>query len=267
MLREYFGEADRRTLRPLRFLRGSGQRGVRSRARPTSATTCTRPPIFTPASAAASGARRSPSVPRSDGRRCRLRRGGCPPRRSRSCHRRSRPSWSGPRPTARRRSTSARCSTAPEAGQPLAGDAVVDGEEMASWRTLLEAAAEVPPALPTEEDFESSWSAVRDANIRPYVEWTPSKPVSLPALVSRPQQPPSSRPRAGGGGPPPKLRRSGPMARVTEATAAGAAAAAAAAATGNPRPSRVAQAAGRLQPRRRLAGPERSEGTRLFSGI
>jgi ATP-dependent DNA helicase RecQ len=91
----------------------------------------------------------------------------------------------------------------PEAGLPLAGDAVVDGDEMASWRTLLETAAEGTPALPTEEDFESSWSSVRDANIRPYVEWTPSKPVSLPALVSRPQQQQSSRPR-GGGGPPPK---------------------------------------------------------------
>jgi ATP-dependent DNA helicase RecQ len=93
----------------------------------------------------------------------------------------------------------------PEAGQPLAGDAVVDGEEMASWRTLLEVAGESPVALPTEEDFESTWSAVRDANIRPYVEWMPSKPVSLPALVSRPM--PSSsggRPR---GGPPPKPQK------------------------------------------------------------
>ncbi len=91
---------------------------------------------------------------------------------------------------------------APEAGHPLAGDAVVDGEETASWRSLLEAAEQAPDgaSLPTEVDFESSWAAVRDANIRPYIEWMPSKPVSLPALVSRPQ-PSSARPRVGGGPP------------------------------------------------------------------
>ena len=91
---------------------------------------------------------------------------------------------------------------APEAGQPLAGDVVLDGEETAGWARLLEATEAMPngASLPTEVDFETTWAAVRDANIRPYVDWTPSKTISLPALTSRPQ-PSQGRPRSG---PPPQ---------------------------------------------------------------
>jgi ATP-dependent DNA helicase RecQ len=84
----------------------------------------------------------------------------------------------------------------PEAGQPMSGDAVMDAEEVAGWSSLLDGAQ----AGLSEEDFQASWAAVRDANIRPYIEWLPSKPVSLPALASRAPAP--SRPSRGGGGPP-----------------------------------------------------------------
>ncbi|HEY0713919.1 MAG TPA: hypothetical protein VGF45_14660, partial [Polyangia bacterium] len=53
---------------------------------------------------------------------------------------------------------------------------------------------------PAEGDFVTSWNAVRDANIRPYVEWLPSKTVSLPAIQSRPVRtgpPPSESGRRG----------------------------------------------------------------------
>ena len=36
------------------------------------------------------------------------------------------------------------------------------------------------------EDFTTGWAAVRDANIRPYAEWRPGAPVTLPVLAARP---------------------------------------------------------------------------------
>jgi ATP-dependent DNA helicase RecQ len=121
----------------------------------------------------------------------------------------------------------------PSAGEPLPGDVVLDAEEVAGWRSLIDSdrapadglsrasdrdsagdgapeapAMQAPEALQApqafEEEYVAGWTAVRDANIRPYMEWLPTKPVSLPALASRPQ-PPSSRPRAGGGPPPASL--------------------------------------------------------------
>jgi ATP-dependent DNA helicase RecQ len=102
---------------------------------------------------------------------------------------------------------------APQAGQSLAGDVVLDPEEVAGWNGLtngaaapaeIEAETVTVTAPVTEDDFVTAWAAVRDANIRPYVEWLPSKPISLPALVSRaqPQGGGGGRPRGGGGGPP-----------------------------------------------------------------
>jgi ATP-dependent DNA helicase RecQ len=86
----------------------------------------------------------------------------------------------------------------PEAGQPMSGDVVLDAEELAGWHSLVDG----PQAESPEEDFQSTWAAVRDANIRPYVEWLPSKQISLPALASRAPVSSGGRPRGGGGGPP-----------------------------------------------------------------
>jgi ATP-dependent DNA helicase RecQ len=93
-------------------------------------------------------------------------------------------------------------SSVPEAGQPMAGDAVV--EDAAAWMSeVMEAdggaaahaagsnGVEVvgPPAGAPEPDgdaFQSGWAAVRDANIRPYVDWRPTAPVPLPVITVKP---------------------------------------------------------------------------------
>ncbi len=91
----------------------------------------------------------------------------------------------------------------PDAGQPMSGEVVLDAEEVAGWRNLLELERPLSAeALTTaDEEFQTAWAAVRDANIRPYAEWLPTKPVALPALASRAPIP--SRPRGGGGPPAP----------------------------------------------------------------
>jgi hypothetical protein len=73
------------------------------------------------------------------------------------------------------------------AGEPLPGDAVIDMSDP-------ELAADAgPPAEVAGEgaeagqDFTTGWAAVRDANIRPYVEWRPGVSVTLPVLAARPQ--------------------------------------------------------------------------------
>ncbi len=68
-------------------------------------------------------------------------------------------------------------------GEPLAGDAVIDMNDPELAQTPAAAADEGAPA---EEDFGPAWAAVRDANIRPYAEWRPGGPVTLPVLAARP---------------------------------------------------------------------------------
>ena len=92
------------------------------------------------------------------------------------------------------------------AGEPLSGDAVVDGAD--EWMAPPEAAtadatqeaatagavdAAEAAAAATPEAFDAGWSTVRDANIRPYVEWRAGAPVTLPVIAARPLQ-------SGGGG-------------------------------------------------------------------
>jgi hypothetical protein len=96
------------------------------------------------------------------------------------------------------------------AGEALAGDAVVDGNDEwmappaeAAPEELVAAAAAAPDSdgaalVATPEGFDAGWSAVRDANIRPYVEWRAGAPVTLPVMVARPLQ--SSSAGGGGGG-------------------------------------------------------------------
>jgi len=116
-------------------------------------------------------------------------------------------------------------SSAPEAGQPLAGDAVV--EDAAAWLAEIMAteappppaggngvevveppAATVapegapPPQSPDGGDaYLGGWSSVRDANIRPYVDWRAVAPVPLPVMnVRGGSSGPQQHGHGGGGG-------------------------------------------------------------------
>jgi len=94
-------------------------------------------------------------------------------------------------------------------GGPMPGDAVVEAE--AAWFAPAEATAPIEDAATElgatpagdggaaveQGDFETRWNSVRDANIRPYVDWRPGAPVTLPVLAARPQG------GGGGGGPQP----------------------------------------------------------------
>jgi ATP-dependent DNA helicase RecQ len=76
------------------------------------------------------------------------------------------------------------------AGEPLTGDAVIDPAEFEAGAEAAAAANGEEP--PLDEDYAPGWAAVRDANIRPYVEWRAGGQVTLPVLTARPNQ--------GGGG-------------------------------------------------------------------
>jgi ATP-dependent DNA helicase RecQ len=89
----------------------------------------------------------------------------------------------------------------------LPGEIVLEPAELEGWMEGT------PPAPPSdgEMDFNGPWSAVRDANIRPYIDWVVAPPVSLPVMVAKPVQqqhqhqhqhhhPNGPRPGGGGGG-------------------------------------------------------------------
>jgi hypothetical protein len=87
----------------------------------------------------------------------------------------------------------------------LPGEIVLEPAELEGW---MEGTPPVP-APDGEMDFDGQWSAVRDANIRPYVDWVVAPPVSLPVVVAKPPQqqhqhqhhhPGGPRPGGGGGG-------------------------------------------------------------------
>jgi hypothetical protein len=76
----------------------------------------------------------------------------------------------------------------PEAGQEMPGEPVF--EDLSAW--LAEAVAVVTGETAADatggdgapETFEGGWSAVRDANIRPYADWRPPQVISLPAMAT-----------------------------------------------------------------------------------
>jgi len=79
------------------------------------------------------------------------------------------------------------------AGDPLTGDAVIDmNDPELAGEAVAAAQGETAEAAPEGADFTTGWAAVRDANIRPYVEWRAGAPVTLPVLAARPS--------SGGGG-------------------------------------------------------------------
>ena len=127
-------------------------------------------------------------------RRHRRHPGSRPRFRATSC-RRCRRSRFRLRPTASRRSTKG-CGQRPTRARATRCPAT----RSSTWRSTTPArlrrrraatgaAAETDTgaATPaTEQDFNTGWAAIRDANIRPYAEWRAGAPVTLPVLVARP---------------------------------------------------------------------------------
>jgi ATP-dependent DNA helicase RecQ len=69
----------------------------------------------------------------------------------------------------------------PESPAPVNGVEILAASEPATT-------AEGGPAEPGADPYLPAWSAVRDANIRPYADWRPAPNVSLPVLQVRQQQ-------------------------------------------------------------------------------
>jgi hypothetical protein len=72
--------------------------------------------------------------------------------------------------------------TAPEAEGPAVGEIVLEPGEAESF--LVEVAPSETPAGDATPDFAAGWAAIRDANIRPYVEWVVPPPFTLPVATT-----------------------------------------------------------------------------------
>jgi ATP-dependent DNA helicase RecQ len=77
-------------------------------------------------------------------------------------------------------------SGAPETPRELPGEVVLEASELEGW---LDGARLPEPNGEPAPDFNDGWSAVRDANIRPYIDWVVAPPVSLPVITVKPPQP------------------------------------------------------------------------------
>jgi ATP-dependent DNA helicase RecQ len=82
------------------------------------------------------------------------------------------------------------------AGTPAAGEIVLEPGESDAWLGARTAAAGEAGA---PEAFQAAWAAVRDANIRPFVEWIVPSPVSLPFMQTSRNGGGQPRPNQGGG--------------------------------------------------------------------
>jgi ATP-dependent DNA helicase RecQ len=65
-------------------------------------------------------------------------------------------------------------------GAPSAGEIILEPGEHETWLGECAPAAEAPGGV--DDAFAAGWTAVRDANIRPFVEWIVPSAVSLPTL-------------------------------------------------------------------------------------
>ena len=82
---------------------------------------------------------------------------------------------------------------------PLAGEIVLEPGEGEAWQERCAVGAEPPGEATTDAAFAGGWAAVRDANIRPFVEWIVPPSISLPVIpVARGggQQPQQQKGRA-----------------------------------------------------------------------
>ena len=72
--------------------------------------------------------------------------------------------------------------TASAAEGPAAGEIVLEPGEAESF--LVEVAPSETPAGEATPDFAAGWVAIRDANIRPYVDWVVPPPFTLPVATT-----------------------------------------------------------------------------------
>ncbi len=84
---------------------------------------------------------------------------------------------------------------APVAGTPAAGEIVLEPGESEAW---LADQSDSTDEVANPEAFATGWAAVRDANIRPFVEWIAPSPVSLPVVPNSRNGSPQPRPAQGG---------------------------------------------------------------------
>jgi ATP-dependent DNA helicase RecQ len=85
----------------------------------------------------------------------------------------------------------------PEVPSDLPGEIVLEPEERDGWLGPAEAGNGID-GVPG--DFAPAWAAVRDANIRPYVDWVTPGPLSLPVVTIK-APPPGPPPRHDGNRP------------------------------------------------------------------
>jgi hypothetical protein len=70
----------------------------------------------------------------------------------------------------------------PDEPRDLPGEIVFEPEERDGWLTpaAVEESNGTNGAAQGDGDFGTGWAAVRDANIRPYIDWVVPAPLSLP---------------------------------------------------------------------------------------
>jgi hypothetical protein len=83
------------------------------------------------------------------------------------------------------------------AGEPAAGEIVLEPGEIEAFLSEISSPDEGAEAA-AAPDFTAGWSAIRDANIRPYVEWVAPPSFSLPVAGGRGGD---ERPQQGGQNP------------------------------------------------------------------
>jgi hypothetical protein len=83
------------------------------------------------------------------------------------------------------------------AGTPAAGEIVLEPGEIDAWLGDMAAQAGNTGEAGAPDAFLAAWAAVRDANIRPFVEWIVPSPVSLPVMQTSRNG--GGQPRPGGG--------------------------------------------------------------------
>jgi hypothetical protein len=87
----------------------------------------------------------------------------------------------------------------PAAGSSAAGEIVLEPGESDAWLENAEAKNAALDGNPANSDaFATGWAAVRDANIRPFVEWIVPPPLSLPVLAPSRNGGGQQRPNQGG---------------------------------------------------------------------
>jgi ATP-dependent DNA helicase RecQ len=94
----------------------------------------------------------------------------------------------------------------PDEARDLPGEIIVQPDERDGWMTPAAEESNGASGGTVDGDFGANWAAVRDANIRPYVDWVVPAPVSLPVVAAKviaapaPRHERHNRPNNQGGG-------------------------------------------------------------------